>query len=254
MKKIYALGFLMLAVVSTWAQIKIIEPGSSTDVNGQTLEVTDLPSASDMEVDFYVINTSGSSLTMVCTRYEVDGLSGTQNSTCWQICPEILNTGAKPTYTVNISGTNLEETAAAGDTITSFAGHYYPEGLDGCSLFKYEWKDATTGTVYGHVYVRFIHMTSGTCTASTGEEMALNFEVYPNPADQNINIQLDESSSKEINVSIVDVLGKVVSTSTLGAGTIATSIATQNLMNGVYFVTFATDSKTLLTKKIVVRH
>ena len=152
-----------------------------------------------MEIDLFVINTSSSSLTMVCTRTEVDGLAGTQNSTCWQVCPETLNTGAKPNYTVNISGVNLEETAAAGDTITSFAGHYYPSGLDGCSLFKYEWSDATSGTVYGEVYVRFIHLTSGTCTASN-EEIAVDFDVYPNPANDNLNIQLSDSYLSLIHI------------------------------------------------------
>jgi hypothetical protein len=243
----------MLTIGAANAQIKIIEPGSTTDVNGSTIELSDVPTASDMEVNFYVINTSGSSLSMVCTRTEVDGLAGTENSTCWQICPETLTTGAKPSYTVNIGGTNLEETAGPGDTITSFAGHYYPLGEDGCSLFKYEWADATDGTVYGHVYVRFVHMTSGTCTASN-EEIAVDFDVYPNPANENMNIQLSDSYSADLDVKVVDVLGQVVSTTTLGAGNVYTSIPTSVLVEGVYFVTFSTTDKTILTKKIIVRH
>ncbi|MCB9198618.1 MAG: T9SS type A sorting domain-containing protein [Flavobacteriales bacterium] len=255
MKKIYVLSMFFLAVSSIFSQqIKIIEPSNPTvDVNGETLTVSGTPSTLDMEIALYIVNTSGSSLTMICTRTEVDGLAGTQNSTCWQICPATLNTGAKPVYTVNLSGTNLEETAADGDTITSFAGHYVPQGQDGCSLFKYEWIDATTATVYGYVYVRFEHQTSGVCTASTNQ-IELDFEVYPNPANNIMNIQLDEAFSKDLDVKVVDVLGQVVINSKLTAGSSYKSIGTEKLVNGVYFVTFASNENTILTKKIVVRH
>lgn len=254
MRKIYAIATLLLASGLVTAQVKLIEPDNPTvDVNGHTLELTDVPSAADMEVDFYVVNTGSTSLTMVCTRTEVDGLAGTQNSTCWQICPETLNTGSKVIYTVNISGTNLEETAAPGDTIKSFAGHYYPSGLDGCSLFKYEWKDATTSQVYAEVYVRFVHQTSGTCTASQ-EELSLDFDLYPNPANDNLTIQLDDNYNEQLSVTVVDVLGQVVSRRQLATGDLYTTIPTSSLVEGVYFVTFSSDNETLLTKKFVVRH
>lgn len=256
MKKLYV-AVLVLSMVGNLAaqQIKILEPANpSVDVNGETIVVSDVPSAPDMEIDLFVVNTSGSTLTMTCTRTEVDGLSGTQNSTCWQVCPETLNTGAKPVYTVNISGTSLEETANDGDTITSFAGHYYPQGLDGCSLFKYEWTDATSGIVYGEVYVRFVHMTSGTCTASVNDHANVDFNVYPNPVDQDMQIKLSDSYNNDINVKIVDILGKVVSSVKVPAGSIYTSISTTELVEGIYFVNFSANDKVLLTKKIVVRH
>lgn len=253
MKKIYLLLISSLMVSLANAQIMIIEPGGSTDLNGSTIEVTDVPSASDMEAVLYIVNSSSSSLTLTCTRTEVDGQAGTDNATCWQICPPSMATGSKQIYTVNLSGTNLEESAAAGDTITSFVGHYYPNGIDGCSLFRYDWNDATTGTSYGHVYVRFIHLSSGTCTASE-EEIAVDFDLYPNPANENLNVQLTEAYSKDFNVRVVDVLGKVVMNTRLAAGSVYTTIPTLSLTEGVYFVTFNSDNDTLLTKKIVVRH
>lgn len=254
MRKIYLL-IIMLAFVSAGiAQLKIVDPANPTvDVNGQTLEVIDLPSAGSLDQSLFIINTGTQSLTMVCTRTEVDGLLGTQNATCWQICPPSVNTGSRPVYTVNLSGTNLTETAAPGDTIKSFEAHYYPQGLDGCSLFKYEWKNETTGTVYGEVYVRFIHQTSGTCTASVNE-VAVDFNVYPNPVDNNLNVTLNDAYSSDLNVKIVDMLGKVVSNTKLSAGSVYASISTDGLVEGVYFVNFSTADKVMMTKKIVVRH
>lgn len=69
-----------------------------------------------------------------------------------------------------------------------------------------------------------------------------------------MNIQLDEAFSKDLDVKVVDVLGQVVINSKLTAGSSYKSIGTEKLVNGVYFVTFASNENTILTKKIVVRH
>lgn len=62
---------------------------------------------------------------------------------------------------------------------------------------------------------------------------AENISVYPNPINNILNIEVKDISTS-LNVQIVDVLGKTITTQNLNAST--NSIDVSNLVNGVYFV------------------
>jgi hypothetical protein len=75
-----------------------------------------------------------------------------------------------------------------------------------------------------------------------------NFSVYPNPASDVINVTLNKEVSATITV--LDVTGKVVKTSTINGTT--TSINTTGLSNGVYYVNI-TDGTSVSTEKVVIK-
>lgn len=249
MKKqiLFLFAFILSAQVS-FAQLKIVQFGKGADLNGVTIDVNGL--ASDNELAFYIeaINQGSADLDLKVLRTEVDVLTGTENATCWGVCPAQQYAGVNPVLMSAYS-----QAIVPNDTNKTFAAHYYPHNISGCSLMKFEWVDAqNTSSVYATLYIRFIHGAT-VCTAGK-EDMLVDFDIYPNPANNNLNIQLNESFASDLNVKIVDMLGKTVSNTKLSAGNVYASISTTNLVEGVYFVNFSSGDEVMLTKKIIVRH
>ena len=76
-----------------------------------------------------------------------------------------------------------------------------------------------------------------------------DLSVYPNPTANMVNINL--ANNKEIaNVTITNILGKVVKTTTMNGET--TQLSVKDLIDGVYFVSIETTNK-VITKSLVKR-
>jgi len=76
----------------------------------------------------------------------------------------------------------------------------------------------------------------------------LGLRVFPNPANEVINISLNKEVSASL--SLLDISGKVVRTQALNG--ISTSINTASLNSGVYFVTI-NDGTSVSTQKVVIK-
>ena len=87
-----------------------------------------------------------------------------------------------------------------------------------------------------------------TSVANLNEISTTDFSVYPNPASEVINI----NSTKMLNaaVTISDLTGKVVKTSTING--LTASVNTSGLNSGIYYVTITEGSSTS-TQKVVIR-
>jgi len=87
-------------------------------------------------------------------------------------------------------------------------------------------------------------------------DMTLNeFSIYPNPTTSELNIKIDLQNSSKVNISIMDMSGRVVSTvlqNELSAGTHVYShdVSTQ-LSKGMYFITVQTEQG-ITTQKLFV--
>jgi hypothetical protein len=79
-------------------------------------------------------------------------------------------------------------------------------------------------------------------------ENNLGLRVFPNPANEVINISLNKEVSATL--TLLDVSGKVVRTQVLNG--ISTSINTASLNSGVYFVTI-NDGTSVSTQKVVIK-
>ena len=75
-----------------------------------------------------------------------------------------------------------------------------------------------------------------------------NFTVSPNPASEVINVKLNNADNAVITIS--DLAGKVVSTTTSNG--VSTSVSTAGLNSGVYLVT-VTIGNTASTQKVVIK-
>lgn len=251
MKRLISALILIVLVLNASAQLKIVQFGKTADLNGATIDVSGQPT--DVELAYYIetINQSSSSLELKVIRTEVDALSGTENATCWKICPAEVAAGTSPVLVSAFS-----ETIAPNDTNNTFAAHYYPNNLDGCSYMKYEWVDAqNTTTVYATLYIRFIHSTN-VCTLGVDDiNKNMIYSVYPNPASDFVNVSFDgfDRSTGNYSLSLIDMLGQQVSLTRISDLDQRYSLSTASLTEGVYFVTLKQGSEILRTQKLLIK-
>lgn len=257
MKKLLLITLTTLAASFSFGQLKLIYPSNlTTDINGTTVEVNQPASTLDMKYEAWIVNLGSSAVTLKCRRTEIDVLTGTTNATCWNICPPYLNAGSKPTYVANISNVDLTQTIQPNDTNKTFAGHYTPENLSGCSVMLFEWFDGANPSVtLASLYVRFIHNGTNLCTASINEEtVSISTKVFPIPADNNLTIQIDNNLllNNPLNYEIINLLGEVVEIATFNSTFTTQQIALNDLKEGVYFIRIKNKEITLSTKKFTV--
>mgnify|MGYP006097497731 FL=1 len=248
------LFFIGLMIFSFgYGQLKIVEVADlATDVNQTTIE--EIGQASDNEIIkvIWVINTGTTALTVKCKKTEIDVLSGTMNTTCWKLCPSVYDlAGGVTSGFVTLGGNQMIETVAPGDTIKSFAGHYKPENIDGCSLFKYDWYDENDlNTALASVNVRFIH-TTGTCTAGVEEsDVNMAIRLLPNPASQYVNINMSGVVDfNNFSIEVYDMLGKKVSS--ISQITTSNTLNIEDYNKGLYFISIMRNGVLIKTSKLI---
>ncbi len=79
-------------------------------------------------------------------------------------------------------------------------------------------------------------------------------KIYPNPANNNLNIILDLTKNSEIEINIKDVTGKTLlaKNNKLLKGENKLQVETTNLSSGLYFVQIKNDDVLISIKKIVI--
>lgn len=133
--------------------------------------------------------------------------------------------------TLNINGTILK----ANDKNTSFPTRY----------------TAPYNTVGSDIAIAQFDRTLSGSTASINESQnkTINYMLYPNPAKNVLNIELDNLLNDNKTVTIANILGEVVLSETSSGNKF--SINTSNLISGVYFVTIS-NKGIQSTQKIII--
>lgn len=79
--------------------------------------------------------------------------------------------------------------------------------------------------------------------------------IYPNPANENVEIDYSISPSiNEAKITFYNVLGAEVKEVILDKDDKKVRIQTRDLSNGIYLYQLTADGKSLVTKKLLVRH
>jgi hypothetical protein len=108
--------------------------------------------------------------------------------------------------------------------------------------------DMTNSTWYYTTSTPMVRMNFDPSVGVNEVENNLGLRVFPNPANEVINISLNKEVSATL--TLLDVSGKVVKTQALNG--ISTSINTASLNSGVYFVTI-NDGTSVSTQKVVIK-
>mgnify|MGYP000343419055 CR=1 FL=1 len=243
MKKIVTcLGLMAFSFGASAQGIEIFLPEEDTDISGTVYELSS--EESDMHQEFDVKNVSGGELTLRIERFKVIELEGTEDYLCWGANPE---TGACYSASL-VSPENpfvTPDSSPLGDGLRGWLSTYHvSHDISGCAQYRYyvinEWGDRLDS-----VDVRYCS------TVSIEEDTKIEVSVYPNPATEIVNISLNEDS-KNVSFSLYNVLGDVVLSTKLVAGTNTVKVGA--LPNGMYFYSILKEGDVIETKKLVVRH
>lgn len=244
------LSLILLQSAFSNAQLKIaLFNDPSMDITNTTVEISGLPS--DNEITYYlkVINIGGSSVSTKVRRTEVDVMSGTENTTCWVLCPSYVLAGTQP-----ILVSEFAATINPLDTNNTFAGHYKPSNQTGCSLIKYEWVEESNETnVYATIFIRFVHGIAN-CTADIySENKIYNVSLYPNPTSDATTLLFNATAGGQTTIVIYNLLGEIVwsQNTTIVQGENRINLDLSGMSTGNYFVKINT-SNSVITKKIEV--
>ena len=82
-----------------------------------------------------------------------------------------------------------------------------------------------------------------------------NLSVYPNPARDITNINIDAQESDNLQIRIIDMKGRIVTTldnNNLRIGNNVVNISNNSLQNGIYFVVLSVDGKVTKTEKLII--
>ena len=132
----------------------------------------------------------------------------------------------------------------------SFAAHQYPEGLSGCSHFRFIF--FADGSNYrDSVDIYFSHGQTCNTPASINAQQQIAFDVYPNPAKDLISINLEDNIS-EGEIIITNLLGLTVARYNVALLNCNKEISLENLENGIYQLSILKDKEIIGTRSIQV--
>jgi hypothetical protein len=97
----------------------------------------------------------------------------------------------------------------------------------------------------------FDNLTMGNKTIGIREQKMVNAQIFPNPANDYIQIKLNTPSQETTEVTIINALGKVVKTEYINSVNSNKQISTSDLSRGVYFVKLKNANSTLSEQVIL---
>lgn len=95
---------------------------------------------------------------------------------------------------------------------------------------------------------------TGIITGTEDPEYVKNIHVYPNPANQLVNIELPAAAAKPTPVVLIDAFGKTVYQSEFRIGEKTKAVSTETMANGVYMLQLTTPGGSKAVRKVMVKH
>ena len=139
----------------------------------------------------------------------------------------------------------------------------------------YDWVDCATGVALGQTdnvfspavggsYLVMVLNTENGCMdtsecetiefAALEEVNSFGLNIYPNPSNGLFNVELNSLSVNKVEISVLDVSGKVISKNTYqtSSSNLNVPMNISNVEEGVYFVRI--DVGRIITSRVIVSH
>lgn len=237
-KLLFTLALALIAGIATSQSLVLSHEGETLEPNAE-LTVEGSATAVEIIVELEVTNNGSSTIDVLCERFELDLVPGSSSALCWGgLC--------YPPWT-NVSA--YHTTIGPGVTIENdFSGHYYPDGNAGVSTIAFTFFDMNNVNDSVMVTILFDGLTTG-----VNENRFDALEVYPNPADDYINLDLNVSDAGgEVSFELIDVTGTVVRQAVSSSSKVR--VSTSDLADGIYVYRAMVNEQLISSEKIVIRH
>lgn len=256
MKK-FLLIALLISFTAVQAQDIVIMDSVGTIWNGDTIEVEKYMSSQDAAdttfmikfQEAYIKNNSNSTISVNVKREVGSAQSGINDQMCWGgICEQEIfpfNNTRTSSFYFNMQPQDVIAGGGSG-----FAGYYLPRGAYGPSYFTYTFYDLNLSAIPASFTVKFNAVQS----VGIKEHAAYSkFNIKPNPASDYIEMSNLPASRSEIEVEVLNIVGKVVAEKIINSSEGKERIEISHLQSGIYFVRIKTDQKYSETQKLIVR-
>ena len=213
--------------------------------NAQSLRVTNmapfvngLPTASLLESNSIITNTSNQDLAVKVTSQILQQAPGSFSNFCWGInC-------YPPSVTTSPDAIAL----SPGQSNNSFKADYLPLESVGVTRVKYCFFVVGNPTDSVCTVVTFDTRPNSASSRLAKAEM----KAYPNPATDVVSLSYPVAGTSA-TIEVVNIIGKVVFEAPLQEGTTNTRLILKELPNGQYFVSVKEANKRVATTRLIVK-
>lgn len=157
MKKVFILVALSCGIISNnYGQSLVL--ADATGLVEASLDT--LGSLGELEVDWGVVNTTGSPVSVKARRNIIQEVPGSTNYFCWGVC-----------YDETVTISSVSQTIQAADTNFTFYAHYLPHGNAGLTAIEYVFYLTSNSSDIASQTVRYC--VDADCTLGTNESNSL---------------------------------------------------------------------------------
>lgn len=241
--KITLLLFFIASSLIGFSQLSIVERTSTIDYASDTL-VLNISQANQEYSDFgfisvyFDISNTISTKDLAVTRKKINVPSQWSDLVCWGIgCydPDGQDVFTTPSTTCLTDGTTylLKPQIVPNDVVGT--GHY-----------RYYLVDVNDN----NNYVDSVDLMFNFGIANVKNiDKSITFNVSPNPASDHVFINVD--NNVEMDFKVVDVLGNIVDKDVMNA---SKKLDVSQYKNGLYFITLSSKDKSMVTRKMIIKH
>jgi large repetitive protein len=124
----------------------------------------------------------------------------------------------------------------------------------GFGIITYTIKDTATGCTNAATDMVTIDTSKNCTTGIIENSLTVSTSIYPNPANNILNIDITKANFNQLNTSIIDVLGNEVYSSldALSANGFHKQINVENLTKGIYFIRLLSGAD-VFTQKVIIQ-
>jgi len=216
----------------------LIQPNSHLSKNGLP---TDLEIVKHLNV--VNTNTTGNALDVLVKKTYIYKVPGAGCDFCWAAC-----------YSEEVFVSPESLPILPGDTNKYFSSHYRPLGNKGMSTVRWTFFEERNPLDSVCVNIDYSAFPAG---MDDNQLSLVSFSAYPNPADQSATFSYelsDDLKSASAILVVRNVLGSALYQGVLQNNSGKIIVNTANLCNGVYFYSLNVNGKSVITKKLIVKH
>lgn len=256
MKKLLLITFSLFGSLALFAQVSLYNDNSESIVD-DTITFTHVVDTVNPFPFFEhkgfvnVVNETNNNIVIRVRREEVSIIQGTEDYFCWNVCYNAVQAGTRPSW----ESPDVVD-FAPGDTakgVNDLSVYLIANNQRGEALYKYTFID--TNDLFGandrSIYIKYIL----TYTTSIEESRlnAASFNLYPNPANNQVTLDFEKPLAQNLSLEIKDILGKQIETVAVNSSTKKMQLDLTSYSKGIYFVSVLNDQQIIKTKKLIVR-